>query len=81
VPEPPAFTLVTHGEANASFALRDALQEQFKARALVPEIGSVVDLALDNRALVDLVVQQETRPDRSRPAPAQDAGPAETEDQ
>ena len=80
MPQPPAFTLVTHGELQASFALRDALQEQFKARALVPELGSTIDLSPDNVDLAKQVAEQENRPDRGQAAAAPDKGPAEVED-
>ncbi|MGQ9731297.1 MAG: MBL fold metallo-hydrolase RNA specificity domain-containing protein [Candidatus Zipacnadales bacterium] len=62
--EPPAFTFVTHGELQASFALRDALHKEFSARALVPELGAVVDLCVDNGALIQQVQEQENRSGR-----------------
>jgi metallo-beta-lactamase family protein len=80
MPQPPAFTLVTHGEPEASFALRDALQEQFKARAVVPELGSVIDLSVDNADLARQVSEQENRPDRGQAAPGPEAGPSELEE-
>jgi metallo-beta-lactamase family protein len=79
LPQPPAFTVVTHGEPDASFALRDALQEQFQARALVPEIGEVLDLSMDSRGLAERVNQQESRPDKAPAVVKEDAGPAELE--
>jgi len=80
MPQPPAFTLTTHGEPEASFALRDALQEQFGVRALVPELGGVIDLDPDNRDLANLVAEQESRPDRKPWAPVTDAGGTELEE-
>ncbi len=61
LPEKPAFTIVTHGETPASFALRDALAEQFGARAVVPELGATVDLSLDNRELEAQAEEQQNR--------------------
>jgi len=80
MPEPPAFTLVTHGEPEASFALRDALQGQFKARALVPELGSTIDLTVDNADLARQVVEQENRPDGGQTPAGAVQGPAELEE-
>jgi len=68
IPEPPRFTLVTHGESPASFALRDALDEQFGARAVVPDLNAVVDLSLANRDLGRLAEEQRDRP-RTEPKP------------
>jgi metallo-beta-lactamase family protein len=62
LPEPPAFTIVTHGESPASFALRDVLAEQYRAKAVVPELGAVVELSADNR---ELAAQAEAQQNRS----------------
>ncbi|MBM3497671.1 MAG: MBL fold metallo-hydrolase [Armatimonadetes bacterium] len=80
IPQPPALTLVTHGEPRASFAFRDALQEQFGARALVPELGGALDLSPDNRDLQQQVAEQENRADRAQWVPVTDAGGAELEE-
>lgn len=62
LPAKPAFTMVTHGETPASFALRDALAEQFGAKAIVPELGATIDLSLPNRELERLAEDQQNRP-------------------
>jgi len=62
IPRPPAFTIVTHGEMPASFALRDALSETYSAKALVPELGQVIDLSLDDPQLSAQVETQAHRP-------------------
>jgi metallo-beta-lactamase family protein len=62
IPGPPGLTFVTHGETPASLALRDALEQTHQAQALVPDPGQVVDLSLDNQALLEQVRQQATRP-------------------
>ena len=61
VPEPPAFTLVTHGEKPASFSLRDAIDEQFGANAVVPELGGVIDLTVKNKDLLRKIEAQRKR--------------------
>jgi metallo-beta-lactamase family protein len=62
LPEKPHFTIVTHGEVPASFALRDALTEQYGARAIVPSLGAAIDLAVDNRELAAQAKEQDNRP-------------------
>ncbi|HJN18003.1 MAG TPA: MBL fold metallo-hydrolase RNA specificity domain-containing protein, partial [Armatimonadota bacterium] len=62
IPEPPAYTIVTHGETEASFSFRDALDKQMSARAIVPELGEVIDLIPENRAIEDLMEEQRLRP-------------------
>ena len=62
LPQPPGITFVTHGEPPASFSLRDALDQQCHAQALVPDVGQVVDLSLDNPALAAQVQAQVNRP-------------------
>ena len=49
-------------------------------RALVPELGGVIDLDPDNRDLANLVAEQESRPDRKPWAPVTDAGGTELEE-
>jgi len=71
LPQPPAFTIVTHGESPASFALRDALADQYRAPALVPELGATLDLSPDNRELEAQVKEQTER--SSTPLDSQEA--------
>jgi metallo-beta-lactamase family protein len=79
IPSPPGFTLLTHGEPEASFALRDTIRAQFSAQALVPELGDVVDLVPGNPRLTQIVRQQDHRAPGSELAPKPE--PQEVEDQ
>jgi len=77
IPQPPALTLVTHGEPEASLALRDTLRQQFGAQALVPELGDAIDLDPRSPTLTQRVREQDQEP---RPVPAAPEQ-AEVEDQ
>ena len=62
IPEPPKYTIVTHGETEASFSFRDAIDKQMGATAIVPELGGIIDLVPENRALDLLMAEQRKRP-------------------
>ena len=61
----PWVTFVTHGEPEASAALRDAVAEQFGTLTYVPELGEAVELVRDDEWLQRAATSQ-----RGQPCPA-----------